>query len=61
MSTGSSQSASSKKQLQSTTRKLLMHETPEHSRYPHKDFDSVDPVKFSPPDAGRVDTTMTAK
>ncbi|KAL8725314.1 MAG: hypothetical protein Q9181_006459 [Wetmoreana brouardii] len=61
MSTGSPQPASSKKQLQATTRKLLMQGTPEHSRHLQDELDSVDPVKFSPPNAGPSDATTTAE
>ncbi|KAI4205696.1 MAG: hypothetical protein LQ350_000193 [Teloschistes chrysophthalmus] len=54
---GTSHSPASKQQLQSTTRKLLMLNTPEDSDdYTHEyhDYsDCVDPVKFSPPDGDR--------
>ncbi|KAL8693605.1 MAG: hypothetical protein Q9218_001605 [Villophora microphyllina] len=57
MTSSSSHSASSKQQLQCTTRKLLTLNTPEHS-YDHRNhLDLVDPVKFSPPEGNQVGMT----
>ncbi|KAL8696932.1 MAG: hypothetical protein Q9224_002543 [Gallowayella concinna] len=53
------QSSSNKQQLQYVTRKLLTQESPPDSRQYSSDFDSVDPVKFSPPEAGKFEGRVT--
>lgn len=52
------QHTSSKQQLQSITHKLLTLEGPPHRAWTHSDLDSVDPVKFSPPESSRAMPTM---
>ncbi|KAL8833546.1 MAG: hypothetical protein Q9170_004201 [Blastenia crenularia] len=53
-------SASSKRHLRSLTQRLLIQATPEDSPYMQHDFDSVDPVKFSPPEDIKAKATMSA-
>ncbi|KAL8812804.1 MAG: hypothetical protein Q9223_007198, partial [Gallowayella weberi] len=53
------QTTSSKQQLQYVTRKLLNQGSPPNLRHYPGDFDTVDPVKFSPPEADRVFRPVT--
>ncbi|KAL8778915.1 MAG: hypothetical protein Q9213_007188 [Squamulea squamosa] len=52
------QQASTKKQLQSVTHKLLTQGSPPNVHWTQSDFDSVDPVKFSPPEGDRKPPMM---
>ncbi|KAL8928099.1 MAG: hypothetical protein Q9172_001086 [Xanthocarpia lactea] len=52
------QHTSSKQQLESVTHRLLTLESSPHRAWTHSDFESVDPVKFSPPESSRAMPTM---
>ncbi|KAL8769479.1 MAG: hypothetical protein Q9209_004540 [Squamulea sp. 1 TL-2023] len=52
------QQASAKKQLQSVTHKLLTQGSPPNVYWTQRDVESVDPVKFSPPEGDRKSPVM---
>ncbi|KAL8982775.1 MAG: hypothetical protein Q9205_002808, partial [Flavoplaca limonia] len=55
------QPTSSKKQLHSVTHKLLIQGSPPHTHWTHCDVDSVDPVKFSPPENDKARPAMAER
>ena len=55
------QPISSKQQLHSVTHKLLTQGSPPHTHWRHCDVDSVDPVKFSPPENDKARPAMAER